>query len=80
MNKITSDILFAKAREVELIGHKKSKILKENIEKCEKKISRILSANELLQVIINKLIFLGIDLNNIRLEDVKLLWNFQTFY
>lgn len=79
MNKITSDILFAKAKEVELIGHKKTKILKENIEKCEKKISRILSANELLQVIINKLIFLGIDLNNIRLRDVETPMEFSSF-
>ena len=79
MNKITSDILFAKAREVELIGHKKTKILKENIEKCEKKISRILSANELLQVIINQLIFLGIDLNNTRLEDVETPMEFSSF-
>ena len=79
MNKITSDILFAKAKEVELIGHKKTKILKENIEKCEKKISRILSANELLQVIINKLIFLGIDLNNIRLRDVETPIEFSSF-
>jgi len=79
MNKITSNILFAKAKEVELIGHKKTKILKENIEKCEKKISRILSANELLQVIINKLIFLGIDLNNIRLGDVKTPMEFSNF-
>ena len=79
MNKITSDILFAKAKEVELIGHKKTKKLKENIEKCEKKISSILSANELLQVIINKLIFLGIDLNNIRLGDVKTPMEFSKF-
>ena len=79
MNKITSDILFAKAKEVELIGHKETKILKENIEKCEKKISRILSANELLQVIINKLIFLGINLNNIRLGDVKTPMEFSNF-
>ena len=79
MNKITSDILFAKAKEVELIGHKKTKILKENIEKCEKKISRIFSANELLQVIINKLIFLGIDLNNTRLEDVETPMEFSSF-
>lgn len=79
MNKITSDILFAKAKEVELIGHKKTKKLKENIEKCEKKISRILSANELLQVIINKLIFLGIDLNNIRLGDVETPMEFSSF-
>ncbi len=79
MNKITSDILFAKAKEVELIGYEKTKILKENIEKCEKKISRILSVNELFQVIINKLIFLGIDLNNIRLEDVKTPMEFSNF-
>ena len=79
MNKITSDILFAKAKEVELIGYKETNILKENIEKCEKKISRILSVNELFQVIINKLIFLGIDLNNIRLEDVKTPMEFSNF-
>ncbi len=79
MNKITSDILFAKAKEFDLIGYKKTKMLKENIEKCEKKISRILSANELLQVIINKLIFLGIDLNNIRLGDVKTPMEFSKF-
>ena len=79
MNKITSDILFAKAKEIELIGHKKTKILKENIEKCEKKISRIFSANELLQVIINKLIFLGIDLNNVRLGDVETPIEFSSF-
>ena len=79
MNKITSDILFAKAKEVELIGYKKANILKENVEKCEKKISRILSVNELFQVIINKLIFLGIDLNNIRLEDVKTPMEFSNF-
>ena len=53
MNKITSDILFAKAKEVELIGHKKTKILKENIEKCENKISRIFSANELFLSLIH---------------------------
>ena len=79
MNKITSDILFAKAKEVELIGYKKTNILKENIEKCEKKILRILSVNELFQVIINKLIFLGVDLNNIRLEDVKTPMEFSNF-
>ena len=79
MNKITSDILFAKASEVELISYRKTNILIENIERCEKKISRILSVNELFQVIINKLIFLGIDLKNIRLGDVKTPIEFSNF-
>ena len=58
---------------------RKTNILIENIEKCEKKISRILSVNELFQVIINKLIFLGIDLKNIRLGDVKTPVEFSNF-
>ena len=79
MNKITSDILFARVKEVELISYEKTNILKEDIEKCEKKISRILSVNELFQVIINKLIFLGVDLNNISLSNVKTPMEFSSF-
>ena len=79
MNKITSDILFARVKEVELIGYEKTNILKEDIEKCEKKISRMLSVNELFQVIINKLIFLGVDLNNISLSNVKTPMEFSSF-
>ena len=79
MNKITSDILFARVKEVELISYEKTNILKEDIEKCEKKISRMLSVNELFQVIINKLIFLGVDLNNISLSNVKTPMEFSSF-
>ena len=79
MNKIKSDILFARVKEVELISYEKTNILKEDIEKCEKKVSRILSVNELFQVIINKLIFLGVDLNNISLSNVKTPMEFSNF-
>ena len=79
MNKITSDILFAKVKEIELIRLQNTNILNENIEKCENKISRILSANELLQIIKNKLVFLGIDLNRISLSLVKTPVEFSKF-
>tara|TARA_B100001769_G_C22104168_1_gene596364 strand:- start:1472 stop:2839 length:1368 start_codon:yes stop_codon:yes gene_type:complete len=79
MNKITSDILFAKVKEIELIRLQNTNILNENIEKCENKISRILSANELLQIIKNKLVFLGVDLNRISLSLVKTPVEFSKF-
>ncbi len=57
MNKITADILFARVKEVEIIGHHNIKLLKENIETCENKISELISASELIQVIINRTFF-----------------------
>ena len=79
MNKITSDILFAKVKEIELIGSQDTKNLIENVEQSEKKVSEILSSNELLQIILNKLIFLGVDLNNISLKSVKTPLEFSNF-
>ena len=79
MNKITSDVLFAKVKEIELIWLQNTNILNESIEKCENKISSILSANELLQIIKNKLVFLGVDLNKISLSLVKTPVEFSKF-
>ncbi len=79
MNKITSDVLFAKVKEIELIRLQNTNILNESIEKCENKISSILSANELLQIIKNKLVFLGVDLNKISLSLVKTPVEFSKF-
>ena len=79
MNKITSDVLFAKVKEIELIRLQNTNILNESIEKCENKISSILSANELLQIIKNKLVFLGVDLNKISLGLVKTPVEFSKF-
>ena len=71
MNKIVSDILFARLNDIELISHEYTKSLIENIEIAENKISKLLSVNELIQVIINKSIFLGIDLNKISLSEIQ---------
>ena len=79
MNTITRDVLFAKVKEIELIRLQNTNILNENIEKCENKISRILSANELLQIVKNKLVFLGVDLSGISLSLVKTPVEFSRF-
>ena len=79
MNKITGDILFARVKEIEIISHQNIKLLKENIEACEKKISNLISASELIQVIVNKTIFLGIDLNNMYINEVKTPFEFSDF-
>ena len=71
MNKIVSDILFARLNDIDLISHEYTKSIIENIEIAENKISKLLSVNELIQVIINKSIFLGIDLNKISLSEIQ---------
>ena len=71
MNKIVSDVLFARLNEKELISHGYTKNLIEDIEIAENKISKLLSVNELIQVIINKSILLGIDLNKISLREIQ---------
>ena len=79
MNKITADILFARVKEVEIIGHHNIKLLKENIETCENKISELISASELIQVIINRTFFLGFDLNEIYINNIKTPLDFSNF-
>ena len=79
MNKVTADILFARVKEVEIIGHHNIKLLKENIETCENKISELISASELIQVIINRTFFLGFDLNEIYINNIKTPLDFSNF-
>ena len=79
MNKVTSDILFAKITDIQLIRNTNARTLEEDIDKCEKKVSRKLFSDELLQIILNKLIFLGIDLNKVSLNKVKTPVEFSNF-
>ena len=79
MNRTVSDILFSRLKETEIISLKKTKILKDSIERCEKQIQNSFSASELIQVIKNKLIFLGIDLNKLSLNNTKTPLAFSDF-
>jgi len=79
MNKVSSDVMFSKVRTSEIITLQNTDVLKQNIEKYEQKIMKNLSASELTQVIINRLIFLGVDLNKFSLNDVKTPSDFSAF-
>ena len=79
MNKISSDILFSKIKKTELISVNDTAILKQNIEKYEQIILKNLYVSELTQVIINRLIFLGIDLNKFALNHIKTPSEFSNF-
>ena len=79
MNRTVSDILFSRLKETEIISFQKTKILKDSIERCEKQIQNSFSASELIQVIKNKLIFLGVDLNKLSLNNTKTPLAFSDF-
>ena len=79
MNKVSSDVMFSKVRTSEIITLQNTDVLKQNIEKYEQKIMKNLSASELTQVIINRLVFLGVDLNKFSLNDVKTPSDFSAF-
>ena len=79
MNKITSDILFGKIEEKELITLGNTNFLKESIENVESQISKMFSFDEIIQVILNKSIFLGVDLNLLHLNKVKTPIQFSSF-
>ena len=79
MNKVSSDVMFSKVRTSEIITLQNTDVLKQNIEKYEQKMMKNLSASELTQVIINRLIFLGVDLNKFSLNDVKTPSDFSAF-
>lgn len=79
MNKISSDILFSKIKKTELITLNDTAIIKQNIEKYEQMILKNLYVSELTQVIINRLIFLGIDLNKFALNHIKTPSEFSNF-
>ena len=64
---------------IQLIRNTNARTLEEDIDKCEKKVSRKLFSDELLQIILNKLIFLGIDLNKVSLNKVKTPVEFSNF-
>ena len=79
MNKAVSDILFSRVNESEIISFQKTKNLQEDIEKYEKEILNSFSASELIQVIKNKLIFLGVDLSKLSLNNIKTPLAFSEF-
>ena len=79
MNKAVSDILFSRVNEAEIISFQNTKNLQENIEKYEKEILNSFSASELIQVIKNKLIFLGVDLSKLSLNNIKTPLAFSEF-
>jgi len=79
MNKAVSDILFSRVNEAEIISFQNTKNLQEDIEKYEKEILNSFSASELIQVIKNKLIFLGVDLSKISLNNIKTPLAFSEF-
>ena len=79
MNKAVSDILFSRVNESEIISFQKTKNLQEDIEKYEKEILNSFSASELIQVIKNKLIFLGFDLSKLSLNNIKTPLAFSEF-
>ena len=79
MNKAVSDILFSRVNESQIISFQKTKNLQEGIEKCEKEILNSFSASELIQVIKNKLIFLGVDLSKLSLNNIKTPLAFSEF-
>ena len=79
MNKAVSDILFSRVNEAEIISFQNTKNLQEDIEKYEKEILNSFSASELIQVIKNKLIFLGVDLSKLSLNNIKTPLAFSEF-
>ena len=79
MNKAVSDILFSRVNESEIISFQKTKNLQEGIAKYEKEILNSFSASELIQVIKNKLIFLGVDLSKLSLNNIKTPLAFSEF-
>ena len=79
MNKAVSDILFSRLNEAEIISFQNTKNLQEDIEKYEKEILNSFSASELIQVIKNKLIFLGVDLSKLSLNNIKTPLAFSEF-
>ena len=79
MNRIVSDILFSRVNESQIISFQKTQNLQESIEKYEKEILNSFSASELIQVIKNKLIFLGVDLSKLSLNNIKTPLAFSDF-
>ena len=79
MNRKISDILFSRVNEADIISFQNTNNLQENIEKYEKEILDSFSASELIQVIKNRLIFLGIDLTKISLNYIKTPKSFSDF-
>ena len=79
MNRKISDILFSRVNEADIISFQNTNNLQENIEKYEKEILDSFSASELIQVIKNRLIFLGVDLTKISLNYIKTPKSFSDF-
>ena len=79
MNKAVSDILFSRVNEAEIISFQKINNLQQSIEKHEKEIINSFAASELIEVIKNKLIFLGVDLTKISLNNIKTPMAFSDF-
>ena len=79
MNRNISDILFSRVNEADIISFQNTNNLQESIEKYEKEILDSFSASELIQVIKNRLIFLGIDLTKISLNNIKTPLSFSDF-
>ena len=79
MNRTVSDILFSRLNEAEIISFQKTKSVQESIEKYEKEILNSFAASELIQVIKNKLIFLGVDLTKTSLNNIKTPQAFSDF-
>ena len=79
MNRTVSDILFSRVNEAEIISSQKTKNIQESVEKYEKEILNSFAASELIQVIKNKLIFLGVDLTKTSLNYIKTPLAFSDF-
>ena len=79
MNRKISDILFSRLNEAEIISFQKTNNLQESIEKYENEIVNSFAASELIQVIKNKLIFLGVDLTKTSLNNIKTPLAFSDF-
>jgi len=79
MNRTVSDILFSRVNEAEIISFQEIKNVQESVEKHEKEILNSFAASELIQVIKNKLIFLGVDLTRTSLNNIKTPLAFSDF-
>ena len=79
MNRTVSDILFSRLNGSEIVRLQRTKKLQDSIEKYEKEILNSFSASELIEVIKNKLVFLGIDLTKISLNKIKTPLAFSDF-
>tara|TARA_B100000900_G_scaffold66545_1_gene51776 strand:+ start:1217 stop:2584 length:1368 start_codon:yes stop_codon:yes gene_type:complete len=79
MNKTTSDILFARSKENEILTLNSLNNLKDSVDKSERKVLEILFSDELLQVIINKSMLLGINLNELKLNQIRTPLEFSAF-